>query len=106
MRLRPLHDWLLVCIDQPKEKLGSLFVPGGDAGRVRTATVIRSGPGKNGVPTELGEGDRVAFFRENQETLQGKQIGAILKDLGDRLALVRTNDILFTWKPGAEPEVE
>ncbi len=89
--------------------MGSLFVPGGDAGRVRTATVLRSGPGRwdgnSRVPTSLGEGDRVAFFRENQETLQGKQIGALLKDLGDSLALVRVPDILFTWKQGVTVEV-
>lgn len=109
--LRPLHDWLLVKVDPPREKVGSLFAPGGDAGRVRTAVVLRKGPGRalpNGhrEPIAIEPGDHVAFFREHQEHLQGKQLGSLLQELGESLAIIRLPDVLFTWPQGVTLEVD
>lgn len=95
---RPLHDWLLIKVDPIQEKEGSIFLVHG--GRVRTATVVRMGPGKSmpsgsKEPIGLAVGARIAFYREHMEHKQGKTLGAFLKEIGDDLALIRVADVLF-----------
>ncbi len=108
--IRPLHDWILVRLDPFKTERNGLWVSE-DSQKVRTATVIRSGPGKptgasGHVPTGVQEGDRVAFFRWHQEHQQGKQLKGVLSELGDNIGLVRAPDILCAWPPGQEVTVE
>jgi len=101
--IRPLHDWLLVKMDPIPEKVGSLFTVHGD--RVRQAVVLSVGPGRvrsdgGRIPVGVEKGERVAFYRENLEHQQGKQLVAMLKDLGDDLGLIRASDILFVVAQG------
>lgn len=95
---RPLHDWILVKYDPLPEKEGSLFLVHGS--RVRTATVLRTGPGRvrsDGSQEfmDLQPGERVVFYREHLEHGQGKQLGAVMGELGEDLALIRVPDVLF-----------
>lgn len=100
--IRPLHDWVLVKFTPPpkEERAGSLIVLGSNVERVLIGVVERFGPGQwdagHLVPTDLNVGDRVAFFRENLETSQGKRVTHILSELGD-YALIRESSILYKW---------
>ena len=104
--MRPLHDWLVVKLDKLPEKIGSIFVDGTAAERMRTATVLRVGPGKYlpgtsvRAPIEVQAGDKVAFFREHLEHQQGKQITrALLSELDGDIGLIREPDVLYAWAP-------
>lgn len=98
MNVQPLHDWILVKLDPlPEEqKVGSIFVPDSAAERVRTALVVRIGPGRKNargerIPLDVRPYTKVAFFREHLEHQQGKQI---LQRLEDGYALIRAMDLL------------
>lgn len=87
------------------EKIGSLYTVHGD--RVRMGTVLAVGPGRytdlgKRIPIGVEKGERIAFFRENLEHQQGKQLLAALQDLGDDLGMLRGPDVLFVVAPGAE----
>jgi co-chaperonin GroES (HSP10) len=102
--LRPLGDWVLVRLDPLPEKVGTIFVTGSSAERLRTATVKLVGPGRrcaNGmrrVPIGVVPGERVAFWREHLEHQQGKQLMGVLAELGDDLGLIREGDILYAFE--------
>lgn len=81
-KLRPKGPWVLVKVEDPPEKIGSLFVPQGNLEqRVghSTGVVLRVGDGypnsKKGIaktgkkymPSELKEGDRIIFRGYLQE---------------------------------------
>lgn len=98
MNVQPLHDWILVKLDPlpAEQKVGSIFVPDSGAERVRTALVVRIGPGRknaNGdrIPLTVRPHTKVAFFREHLEHQQGKQL---LQRLEDGYALIRAMDLL------------
>ncbi len=105
MKFRPIKDWVLVKLDPiPKYSHGIELVHGG---RVRTATVISTGPGKEneeGIlqPIQVSKGEKIAFFREHLEHQQGKNLTSKLEDLGDGLGLLREMDILFIIPDGSE----
>lgn len=94
-------------MDPLPEKEGSIFLP--NKGRVRTATVLRVGPGRpvgsRRVPVGVERGERVAFYREHLEHQQGKQIVAALRELGEDLGLIRGPDILFAFPMHEEVRV-
>lgn len=98
--IRPLNDWLLVKMDPVAVMSGTIFLPTNPS-RIRTGTVIRSGPGrwpKRGVQrtaTGVEAGDKVAFFRENLEHQAGKQLSGTLAEVGEDLAMLRVNDVLY-----------
>lgn len=99
MAVRPLQDYVLVRLDPLPQKSGAILLLHG--GRVRTATVERVGPGRwvgsHRAPVGVEPGEKVAFFRENLETLQGKQVTRIVAELDENTALIRSNDILFAF---------
>ena len=102
MSIRPLLDWLVVELDPlPTETAGGLFLVGSGAERVRTGEVLRVGPGRwtsdgaQRVPVELQPGDRVAFFRENLEHQQGKQLTNVLQSVDERIGMLRASDVLY-----------
>lgn len=105
MSIRPLNDWLLVKLDPIPEKVGSLFMTGGSAERIRTGTVLRAGPGRyvkgtsTRTPIGVEQGERVAFFRENLEHKQGKEILRVLSELDEDTGLLRAGDILYAGTP-------
>lgn len=106
MKLRPLHDWLVVSLDKLPEKIGSIFIDGSAAERVRTGTVLAAGPGRYvgntsvRTPTGVAPGEKIAFFREHLEHQQGKQIvRTMFSELGDSVGLIREMDVLYAWTP-------
>ena len=107
MKFRPFHDWIVVKLDKLPEKIGSIFVDGSAAERLRTATVIRTGPGAylswdsdKRLPVSILPGEKVAFFREHLEHQQGKQVvRTLLSELGDDIGLIREPDVLYAWTP-------
>ncbi len=107
--IRPLNDWMVVKMDPIPEKVGLLFTVHGD--RVRTGTIVSVGPGAcnpstgKRIPLGVEKGEKIAFFRENFEHQQGKQLVATLKDLGNDLGMLRAADVLFVIAPGEEVRV-
>ena len=106
MKFRPFHDWLVVKLDKLPEKIGSIFIDGSAAERLRTATVISTGPGvylkltAQRRPVAVIPGEKVAFFREHLEHQQGKQmVRVLLSELGDDIGLIREPDVLYAWTP-------
>ena len=100
MRLRPLHDHIVVDVDPaPEFTRGGLVKVAPEP--VRTGVVRAVGPGRHYsdkfVPTELKPGDRIAFFYAVGQTQQGKAnspenipvIAGILAELrGEPLATI------------------
>jgi co-chaperonin GroES (HSP10) len=108
VHVQPLHDWIVVKLDDIRETTASglLHLPqGAGAERVRTGTVLRVGPGKRHwnrkekreilVPVAVGPGAKVAFWRENLEHQQGKQMSAIIQELEPGTGMIREADILY-----------
>lgn len=104
MNVRPLHDWLVVKLDArpEEEKVRGIILLGSAVERVWTGTVVRLGSGRyergRHIPIDLREGQRVAFFRENFETSQGKQVAHILEDVAPGHGLLREDSILYKWE--------
>jgi co-chaperonin GroES (HSP10) len=102
--LRPLHDWLLIELEPlPEDKVGAIHVIGSALQRVRAGKVLRVGPGRTQpgrvpgrIPVDVVVGERVAFFRENFETQQGKQVAHVLEQFGN-VGLIRETSILYKW---------
>lgn len=100
--LRPFGDYILVQMDPPKVE-GLIVTVHGP--RLRTGEVRALGPGRltrrgRRAHIDLVRGERVAFFREHLEHLQGKAVVRSLAELGDGLALLRASDVLFVVPPG------
>ena len=99
--VRPLRDLLIVKMDKPPEpKADTLWVPSSQETRERTGRIIATGPGKVSrkgklIPMELKIGMRIAFFRENFETSQGKLIMGVLGKLEEDVGILQERDILW-----------
>jgi len=98
MKFKPFSDWLLVKVDPPKKR--SELIETVTPSRICTGVVLKAGPGRHfsdGVfqKMDVAPDERIAFFRENMVTKSGQQITKSLMDLGDNLALIRANDVLF-----------
>ncbi len=66
MKIRPLHDFVIVQRDPPSEKLGSIIIPENAQEKLTRGTVIGAGRGKVSptgrfIETTVKEGDRVVF---------------------------------------------
>jgi len=103
MNFRPLHDTVLVELDDPPKMRGGLYIPDdAQINNVRTATVLRVGPGlknKYGktIPMGIETGEKVAFLRWHLEHQNGKARTASLRDMGENIGVIRLQDILFKW---------
>ena len=103
--LKPFNDKVLVKLDERprEEKVGSIFVLDSAVERVWTGVVVALGQGAwndartRRVPIDLFIGQRVAFFRENFETQQGKQIAHLLEQYMPGHGLLRADSILYKW---------
>lgn len=108
MAVRPANDWVLLRFKKPEEN--SLIIrPNGR--RVWKGEVLAAGPGhitKRGTirPLDVKVGERVAFFRENLEHQQGKQVQDVLHELGEDICIIQEDAILFVIEPGADVEVD
>lgn len=102
MSFRPLSDWLVVKLEEAPERASSGLIVLTHPPLVRKAVVLRVGPGRlhsDGVytPTQVREGDRVAFLAA---VLDNKQGHAIEATMAEGEALIREKDILFVIEEG------
>lgn len=102
MNVRPLQDRVLVELELEKGKsLGGVILTGHDP--VRTAKVLRVGPGKQYedkfLPTEVKSGERVAFMQATLETRSEAQVNW---NMPDGQALIRETDILGVVEDGVD----
>ena len=91
MKLRPLHDNVLVKRSEAQEKkVGSLFVPDSAQEKPQEAEVIAVGSG-----TQLKDGRRVAMeVKVGDKILFGKYSGSETKVGGDEYLILRESEIL------------
>jgi co-chaperonin GroES (HSP10) len=107
--VRPLNDVVVVQLDPP-EKLSSLIeAPDTVAQRIRKATVLRVGPGREQLVNAQGTkarflrntlkpGERVAFFSAAVDTQKANFY------LEDGQALIREQDVLFVLEEDCRVE--
>jgi co-chaperonin GroES (HSP10) len=102
--IRPLHDQLIIELDKVPEPSASIILLGSGEERIRSGIVKRAGPGRwmsteGGpdirVPNDVEVGDHVYFFRENFETLQGKEVQRIVSEVSPGMVMVRARDLLY-----------
>ena len=115
MKLRPLHDGIVVTPDPPKRKVGRIHLIDSKAPRVMTGTVVRTGKGRlypkgprteeRYKPCELKTGDRIAFLTAAKEGSNSKGVRARL-DTEDFLLGERDALFVIELEPGEEvPEI-
>ena len=114
MKVRPLHDWIVVLLEADQAPSSIIAAPDTHQENVRKGTVIAVGPGAelpNGVrdPVGVQPGDKVCFLRWHHEHRPGKAQVAALTDLsvelGGSVVMVRRNDILFTYEGDVRVEL-
>ena len=113
MKVRPLHDWIVVKLEPDQAPSSIIAAPDTYSQNIRKGVVVEVGPGAelpNGIrdPVEVSPGERVCFLRWHHEHRPGKAQVAALKDLsvelGAEVVMVRRNDILFVYD--GEPRIE
>ena len=91
MKVRPLHDRLLVKReDESEEKIGGIIIPDTAKEKPQRAKVVAVGNGKvteegKRVPLDVRSGDRILF---------GKYSGNEVKIDGDDYLILREEDVL------------
>ncbi len=91
MKVRPLHDRLLVKReDESEEKIGGIIIPDTAKEKPQRAKVVAVGAGKiddNGkrIPLDVKSGDKILF---------GKYSGNEVKIDGDDYLILREEDVL------------
>lgn len=120
MNVRPLHDWILIELEEAKTKKGSIILPDPDRAPLRIGKVIRTGPGrilkvlKKGPdgeklmdggyrPVDVKPGDRVVFPMAVTECGSGQNITHTL-DNGQRM--IREDDVFFVIDGNEDIHVE
>lgn len=94
MNFVPFHDWVLLEIEPVQKKSTLLELPTNESA-VRVGRVVKMGPGKEGQVMDIQVGQRLAFFRWNQEHQAGKAVHHVLSDISENLVVVRQTDVLF-----------
>jgi chaperonin GroES len=91
MKLRPLHDHVLVKrVEETESKIGSLYVPDSAKEKPQHAEVIACGAG-----FQLKDGRRVALdVKAGDKILYGKYSGAEIDLGGDSYLVLRESEIL------------
>ena len=98
MKLRPLHDRVLIRRVEPETKtLGGIIVPDTAQEKPMEGEVIAVGPGARGEdgkvhPLDVKAGDRVLF---------GKWSGTEIKIEGEELMIMKESDIMGLVEGGA-----
>lgn len=106
MKIRLMHDWLLVELEPLRERTRSGLIRV-DPQPVRIARVLDMGPGRRDyttdaiVPLDLKIGDRFPFFKAVTETMQGERLSHYVDD---NQALIKESDVLFIIEEG-DPEI-
>lgn len=104
--IKPLHDLILVELEEPEETYSNTSIVRVGDEPVRIGKVLAAGPGRRYqdkfVPTELKVGDRVAFFIAATECGSGPQVNY---QLGGNKRLIRENDVLVVVEGKVKVEV-
>jgi chaperonin GroES len=114
MKIRPLHDVLVVEIEKrPEVTASGIIIPATAIERKCIGRVVAAGPGKwkwNSrtdeewfQATEVQVGERVVFHRANLETQQGKQL---CWTVGDDIGVIHETDVLLVIPEGDESRIE
>lgn len=91
MKLKPLHDWVLVKrLDAQEKTAGGLYIPTPAREKSQEALVVAVGPGSRddkGVltPTQVKEDDKILF---------GKYSGTEIKYQGEDCLFIRESEII------------
>ena len=91
MKIRPLHDRILVKREDPaEEKRGGIIIPDTAKEKPQQGTVVATGPGRTAddgklIPLNVKKGDRVLF---------GKYSGSEVKLDDEEYMIMREDDIL------------
>jgi chaperonin GroES len=91
MKVRPLHDRLVVCrIEETEQRVGQIIIPDSAKEKPQQGTVIAAGDGRmtetgKRVPLDVKAGDRILF---------GKYSGSEVKIDGEEHLILREDDIL------------
>lgn len=93
MKLKPIHDRILVKRDETKKKIGLLHVPDSAQKKKLQGTVMAAGDGRiiNGEfrPLDLKEGNRVMF---------GEYAGTEVEVDGEKYIMMREEDVLAVFE--------
>ena len=87
MKLRPLHDRVIVKRLEEEKKSAGILIPDSAAEKPSKGEVIAVGPGKV-RPCDVKKGDTVLF---------GKYSGSEVKVDGDELVVMREDDIMAVF---------
>jgi co-chaperonin GroES (HSP10) len=113
VRVRPLHDVLLIEVE-PEEKTtgGGIIIPDTKQEPVRVGKVIAAGPGRWWKNRHTGKwafhnmnakvGERVAFMMANLQTKQGEQLCYLLDE---NQGLIKETDVLLVIPEGDDTRV-
>jgi len=103
MKLRPLHDWVVIKRSEAEERSpGGIIIPDTAKDRPSEGVVVSIGPGsykkikgkEKFVPTTLQPGQRVAYPRYTAKEVE---------EGGEKFTLVREDDILGTFEGERKP---
>lgn len=107
MKVRPLHDWLVVKMSPLDKRSAIIDVPGQEESAIRKGEVVAVGPGKSNpnnqtrAPMGVEPGEKIVFLRWHTEHRPGKaQVEALARmsaELGEDLCMIRLSDILFAY---------
>lgn len=88
MKARPTLDRIFIEQDSAEDKMGKFELADTAKERPRQGTVIKIGPGKNGIPMETVIGDRVIYgeFAGVKSTIEGKEY--VILNEGDVLVIL------------------
>lgn len=113
MKVRPLHDWVVVKLFKDQSPSSIIAMPDTHQEAIRKGVVLEVGPGTclgSGArdPVGVEPGEQVCFLRWHHEHRPGKAQVAALQELSDELGaevvMVRRNDILFVYE--GDPRIE
>jgi len=107
MKIRPLHDGVIVRPDRPKRTIGSIILPDTKEPRVMTGVVERVGDGRLFIdgafrPVEVAVGERVAFLTAVRDAGVFRDVARKLEDS----LLIGERDILFVIEGDDIPELQ
>ena len=88
MKIRPIHNRILVKRDPPTEKVGAIIIPENAREKLTRGTVLAAGPGQMSasgrfIETTLKAGDRIVF---------GKYSGSEVEHRGEQDQIFMTED--------------
>ncbi len=101
MRVRPLHDWVLIRRDKPEEKTpGGLIIPGSARSEPSRGVVEAIGPGRyKKVRDKKGEKFLPAVLTVGEWVFFLEYAARDVELDGEKITLIREEDVLGTFEP-------